>query len=266
MKNIIKRTAALALAALLLFVGLPAQEVMAADSAPLHTDVKVTGKNDNQSVTYALSLKKTTVTDGRIAIVYDPAVLQICADVEFNRFNDYDLNEDYADENGKGLCVAFVNDAPRSTSGTLAAIKFNVKKGIKGQETTIFTKVYGLNNEDKEVVPETTLEDTVKVGRGELSKPQLKSLQQTVLGVNVTWTKDANADGYVVYRSTSKNGKFTEVATTSTLTNYWDVLVLNNQTYFYKVKAFQGKGSNRVYSEESNVLSIKVKKFFGIFG
>ena len=265
MKNILKRTAALALAALLLFVGLPAQEVMAADSAPLHTDVVVTGKNDNQKVTYKLSLKRTTVSDGRIAIVYDPEVLDICADVEFNRFNDYDLNEDYADENGKGLCVAFVNDAPRSTSGTLAAIQFKVKKGVKSQETTIYTKVYGLNNEDKEVIPESTLEDTVKVGRGELSKPKLKSLQQTVLGVNVSWSKDENADGYVVYRSTSKNGKYTEIMTT-TGTNYWDVLLLNNQTYFYKVKAFQGKGSNRVYSEESNVLSIKVKKFFGIFG
>lgn len=265
MKNILKRTATLLLAALLLFVGLPAQEVMAADSAPLYTDVKVTGKNDNQKVTYKLSMKKTTVTDGRIAIVYDPAVLDICADLEFNRFNDYDLNDDYADENGKGLCVAFVNDAPRSTSGTLAAVQFKVKKGVKGQETTIYTKVYGLNNEDTEVVPETTLEDKVTVGRGELSKPQLKSLQQTVLGVNVTWSKDANADGYVVYRSTSKNGKYTEIAST-TATNYWDVTVRNNQTYFYKVKAFQGKGSDRVYSEESNVLSIKVKKFFGIFG
>ena len=266
MKNILKRTAALVLAALLLVVGLPAQQVFAADNAPLRTDVRVTGKNDNQKVTYTLSLKRTTVTDGRIAVVFDPEVLEIAGDLEFDRFNDYDLNSEYSDANGRGLCVAFVNDAPRSTSGTLIGILFNVKKGVTGQDTVIKTEVFDLNNEDTEIITrETVLEDTIHVGRGELATPKAKSVQQTLLGVNVTWSKDENADGYVVLRSTSKNGQYTEIATT-TATNYWDVSLRNNQTYFYKVKAFQGKGSGRVYSEESNVLSIKVKKFFGIFG
>ena len=30
---------------------------------------------------------------------------------------------------------------------------------------------------------------------------------------------------------------------------------------FYKIKSYQGSGANRVYSEESDVMSIKVKKF-----
>ena len=265
MKNVLKRMAVLVLTALILFAALPAQKVLAADSAPLRTNVTVTGKNDSQKVSYTLTLSKTTLTDGRIAVLYDPEVLELTKDVEYNRFVDYDLNEEYTDDNGKGIAVAFVNDAPRATSGTLITMQFNVKKGIAKQDTVISTKVFGLNNEDTEVLSATVLEDTLSVGREALAKPQLKGLTQTVLGVSVTWSKDANADGYIVYRSTSKDGKYIKLTTTSA-TNFWDASVYNNTTYYYKVQSYQGKGSEKVLSEESNVLSIKVKKFFGIFG
>lgn len=266
MKNILKRTATVFLAALLLFTGLPAQKVEAAKNSPLYTSVTVTGKNDSQKVFYTLTLSKTKVTDGHIAVVYDPEVLEVAADIEIDRFDDYDLNSDYTDATGKGLAVAFVNDSSKTTSGALIGIKFNVKKGAAAQDTVITTRVFDLNNEETELIPvETDITDTVKVGRAELVKPTLKPLNQTLLGVNVTWSKDKNADGYIVYRSTSKDGKYTEIATT-TATSFWDVALQNNKTYYYKVKAFQGKGSERVFSEESNVLSIKVKKLLGIFG
>ena len=265
MKNVLKRIAVIVLTALILFAGLPAQKVLAADGAPLKTTVKVTGKNDSQKVSYTLTLSKTTLTDGHIAVLYDPEVLELTKDIEYNRFVDYDLNEEYEDENGSGIAVAFVNDAPRATSGTLITMQFNVKKGAAQQDSVITTKVFGLNNEDTEVLPSTVLEDTVSVGRAKLAKPQLKALSQTVLGVNVAWSRDENADGYVVYRSTSKDGKFVQIATT-TSTSYWDTSVSNNKTYYYKVAAYQGKGADRVLSEESDALSIKVKKFFGLFG
>ena len=144
-------------------------------------------------------------------------------------------------------------------------VQFNVKKGLKSQKTTISTKVFGINNEDTEVVAETVLDDAVEVGLKDLKKPTINKLNQTILGVYLSWTKDANADGYVIYRSTSKNGNYTKIATVSGLNSYWDVLVANNKTYYYKVVSYQGSGNSRVYSQESAPVSIKVKKFFGLF-
>ena len=144
-------------------------------------------------------------------------------------------------------------------------VQFAAKKGLASQKTTIGTKVFGINNEDAAVVEETVLEDVVEVGRPKLAKPVINSVSQTILGVFVNWKKDANADGYVIYRSTSKNGCYTKIATVSGLYSYYDLFVANNKTYYYKVVSFQGSGKDRVYSEESAPVSIKVKKFFGFF-
>ena len=86
------------------------------------------------------------------------------------------------------------------------------------------------------------------------------SLFKLALTVKSVGNKDRNADGYVIYRSTSKDGKYTQIGM-STGGSYWDIFVKNNTTYYYKIKSYQGSGANRVYSEESDVMSIKVKKF-----
>ena len=254
MKNILKRTATAFLAALLLFTGLPAQKVEAAKSAPLSTSVTVTGKNDSQKVFYTLTLSKTKVTDGHIAVVYDPEVLEVAADIEIDRFDDYDLNSDYEDATGKGIAVAFVNDAPRNTAGTLVAIKFNVKKGAAAQDTVITTRVFDLNNEEKELIPvETDLTDTVKVGRAELAKPNLKSLNQTLLGVNVTWSKDTNADGYVLYRSNKKKSGYKKINTVKGK-NKLTVKTKKNHKYYYYVRAYKIINGRKVLSKRSNII------------
>ena len=144
-------------------------------------------------------------------------------------------------------------------------VQFTVKAGLKAQDTTIKTKILGLNNEATDVVAATDMEDAVSVGRPTLSTPKINGISQTILGVYVKWSKDANADGYVVYRSTSKDGKYSKIATVSGLNGFWDFTVANNKTYYYKVVSYQGSGKTRVYSEESAPVSIKGKKFFGWF-
>lgn len=265
MNKNLKRAVVLGMAAITLLTGVPATPVLAAEKTPVHTSVQSTGKGDSQKITVKVTLDKTTVTDGRVAVEYDPSVLELKNDSEGIKFSDVDVNKSYVDGDSKGVAYAFVGDAPKAVSGTLMTVQFAVKAGLDAQETKIGTKVYGINNEDEAVVEETLLEDAVEVGRPQLKKPTINSVSQTLLGVYVKWTKDANADGYVVYRSTSKNGKYTKIATVSGLSSYYDILVSNNKTYYYKVVSYQGSGKNRVYSEESAPVSIKVKKFFGLF-
>ena len=260
MKKIIKKVAVLVLTAVLTVAALPAVSVQAADQSPLHTKVTTAGKGDNLKITYQLTLDKTVLSDGQIAILYDAEVLTLTKDSEANLFTEKDVNKKYTQGGKQGLSIAFINDNAKAVSGTVATLKFDVKAGLDSQDTLIQTQVFGLNNEDEEVLSNVVLEDAVTVGRSGLAKPALNKLSQTLIGVNVEWTKDAEADGYEVYRSTSPKGGFSKIATVRG-DHYWDVLLLNGKTYYYKVKAYRGKGANREYSDESQTLSIKVKKF-----
>ena len=266
MNKNLKRAVVLGMTAITLLTGIPATPVKAAEAKPLHTSVQKSGDGDSQKVTYKVTLDKTTVTDGRVAVEYDPAVLELKSDSEGIKFADADVNKDFVDGDSKGVAYAFVGEAPKTVNGTLMTVQFAVKSGVKAQKTTIGTKVYGINNEDTTVVEESVLEDVVEVGRKALVKPSINGLYQALISVHINWTKDNNADGYVIYRSTSKNGKYTQIATVGKYSNYLDATVANNKTYYYKIVAFQGSGKDRVYSQESDVKSIKVKKFFGLFG
>lgn len=260
MNKLLKRVTALVLGAVLAVTAVPALNVQAADATPLHTVVTTTGKGDDLKITYKLNLDKTVLSDGQIAIYYDADVLKLTKDSEANLFSEKDVNKNYVSGDNKGIAIAFLNDAPKKTGGTVATLTFSVKAGLKEQETVISTQVFGLNNEENAVLADTLLTDSVKVGNPALGQPQLKGLDQTLIGVNVTWKKLKGADGYELYRATSANGKFSKVATVRDQ-DYWDVLIANKKTYYYKIRAYQGSGKNRVYSEFSDVKSIKVQKF-----
>ena len=260
MNKIVKRVIVLVLTALVVIGSIPAATVYAADKEVAHTDVTTSGKGDKLKVTYTFSLDKVNVTDGRVAVFYDPAALTLNSDSEKGGFAESDVNKEITDGDYKGLSFAFVNDAPKSVKGDIVTLKFNAVKGAPYGDYVIRTVIYSLNNEDEVILANEVLEDTVTVGVGDLKKPNLKSLDQTLIGVNVVWDKDANADGYIVYRSSSENGTYTTVGTSSG-SSFWDILVLNNHTYYYKIRSYQGSGKNRVYSDYSDVLSIKVAKF-----
>ena len=260
MNKLLKKAAALVLGAVMAVTVIPALPVQAADAAPLHTVVTTTGKGDDLKITYKLNLDKTVLSDGRVAIYYDENVLKLTKDSEANLFSEKDVNKKFVSGENKGIAIAFLNDAPKKTGGTVATLTFGVKAGLAEQETVISTQVFGLNNEENAVLADTLLTDSVKVGKPALEKPQMKSLNQTLIGVNVTWKKLSGAEGYEVYRATSANGSYSKIATVRDQ-DYWDVLIANKKTYYYKVRAYQGSGKNRVYSEFSDVKSIKVQKF-----
>ena len=71
----------------------------------------------------------------------------------------------------------------------------------------------------------------------------------------------ASASGYEVYRSTSKNGKYTLVKTInkrSTVT-YVNKKLKSNKTYYYKVRAFKSSKGVKTYGSYSSAKKIKVK-------
>jgi hypothetical protein len=77
----------------------------------------------------------------------------------------------------------------------------------------------------------------------------------------VTWNKVTKADGYVVYRSTSKNGTYKAVATVKggSKTSYTDSKLTSGKTYYYKVAAYKTIDKKNVEGSKSAAKSVKVK-------
>jgi hypothetical protein len=259
----LKRGVVLGLTAVVLLTGIPVHTAKAADVAPLHTNVTVSGKDKKQTVTYDLSFDAITVTDGRVAVKYDADVLELTAASDKVNYDFEDLNKDFVDEDGKGVSFAFVNGKARNRSGKVLHVKFAVKDWNKAYDTVIKTEVFGLNNDEEEVVSATVIEDAFTVGRNKPVTPKDVTAVEELGGVRIKWAKDENADGYIVYRATSEDGKYTKVGTTKS-DSMLNLFVSKNKDYYYKVVAYQD-GQPTYYSEESAPVKVTVTKILGIF-
>ncbi|MDE6025486.1 MAG: hypothetical protein K2G45_08540 [Lachnospiraceae bacterium] len=103
----------------------------------------------------------------------------------------------------------------------------------------------------------------VKTYTHKLGKTKIKSATNSAAKkATITWGKVSYASNYIVYRATSKNGKYKKVATVKNgKTTYTDKKLKKGTTYYYKVKA---TGKNAAGLTVSSVLSVsksvKIKK------
>ena len=74
----------------------------------------------------------------------------------------------------------------------------------------------------------------------------------------ITWDKVSGAKGYYVYYSTSKDGSYTKIATTSK-TSYTKTGLKANKVYYYKVKAYYDTAKSTYDSSYSSVASGRTK-------
>lgn len=77
-----------------------------------------------------------------------------------------------------------------------------------------------------------------------LKETSITSVQAADNTMNLKWKKVSNADGYQIYRSTSKNGSYKKVADVkgATKVKYKDTGLAYGKTYYYKVRAYRNKG------------------------
>lgn len=77
--------------------------------------------------------------------------------------------------------------------------------------------------------------------------------------VTISFGKVANANGYVIYRSTKKSGKYKKVATLKAKTTKKVFKGVKKGTYYYKVKAFRTVSGKKTYTSYSAIKKVKVK-------
>lgn len=91
-----------------------------------------------------------------------------------------------------------------------------------------------------------------------LSPFNVKVTKKTSKSLKISWKKVSGATGYDVYRATSKNGKYTKVATTKSV-SYVNKKLKSKKTYYYKVRAYKTVKGKKYYGSYSTIVSKKLK-------
>ncbi len=97
---------------------------------------------------------------------------------------------------------------------------------------------------------------TLKAEFAKIGKPYLKISVAGHDSIILTWGAVAGAVEYEVYRTASRYGQYTQIATT-TGTGYTDVGLTTDITYYYKVRAICLAGGTATYGSHSSVRSAK---------
>lgn len=123
-------------------------------------------------------------------------------------------------------------------TGKTYAYKVRAYRLVNGQ------KVYGSYSAKKSIRPVP-------------SKPALK-VKAGKRKAAAKWSKVSGADKYVLYRSTSKNGKYIKASIT-VKNKYTDTGLKKGKRYYYKVRAYKVVDGKKVYGKTSQLKTVKVK-------
>ena len=94
------------------------------------------------------------------------------------------------------------------------------------------------------------------------SKPSLSLKKSSSAAVKLSWDRNTAADGYCIYRSTSKSGSYKKVKTISknNIVTWSDKKIKGGKTYYYKMRSYVKASTGNTYSGYSKVLRVKVPK------
>ena len=98
--------------------------------------------------------------------------------------------------------------------------------------------------------------DELAAGDVKAIKPEdFKAASYSYTKIKCSWEKIAGVDGYIVYRGTSKNGKYEKVWTVEDpeKTSYINTNRTTGKTYFYKLRAYAKSDGKTVYTKYSDI-------------
>ena len=122
----------------------------------------------------------------------------------------------------------------------------NLKKMAEAEAAAIAV-YYGLSKEGSSTIP--------------LKKPSLRIYNTDYRTLTLKWGKSVGAQGYVIYRSRTKNGTYKRVKTVksgSTL-KFINRKLTCGTTYYYKIRAYRKFEGTTRYSNDSAVKAMKVR-------
>lgn len=118
----------------------------------------------------------------------------------------------------------------------------------------IFNKTYYYKIKAKNV--KSSVCSSVKSCKTALKKPVLKVTKVNATTKKVSWEKITGAQGYKIYRASSKHGKYELVKNVrkESITTWKSKGLKKNKAYYYKVKAYRIVKGKTIYSKTSTAV------------
>jgi hypothetical protein len=133
---------------------------------------------------------------------------------------------------------------------------YKIKKLSAGKKYTYYVCAYKKSGSKKIASAKKSCSFVTKPKT--VTKVKVKT--KTKKSVTVSWKKNSSATGYIVYMSTSKNGKYKKVAQT-TKSSITIKKLKKNKKYYFKIKSYKKvKGKKIVYSNLTKAVKGKTKK------
>ena len=90
---------------------------------------------------------------------------------------------------------------------------------------------------------------------------KITSISSKSKKATMKWKKVSGVNGYEIYMSTSKNGKYSKVKTITKAktVKYTKSSLKKNKKYYFKVRAYKTVNGKKIYSSFSSVKTIKIK-------
>ena len=95
------------------------------------------------------------------------------------------------------------------------------------------------------------------VFKAKVSKVKAKAKKGSI---RVSWKKHEKADGYIIYRAESKYGVYDEFdVVTKEKKSYRDIYSVKGRKFYYKIRPFKNKGTERILGNISKKVVVKAK-------
>ena len=152
-----------------------------------------------------------------------------------------------------------VRKGPSTNYTSLGVLKVGQKVEILGTDSATGWYKIKYNNGYGYVSNKYLKIDSSNQQSTTLSKPTIKTSSNSYNSNKITWSKLNNADGYEIYRSTSKSGTYKSIKsiTNGSTVSYTDKSLATGTTYYYKVRAYRTVDKKKVYSSYSSIASAK---------
>lgn len=99
----------------------------------------------------------------------------------------------------------------------------------------------------------------IKCAARKIKNPKITGVRWKKGRVRITWSKNEDATGYMIYKSSSKNGTYSkvkEIKKTSQIA-WKDRNVKKKEKYYYKVRAYRTVSGKKIYSKYSKPVGFK---------
>lgn len=108
-------------------------------------------------------------------------------------------------------------------------------------------------------------QSAVRAQKKTVAAPTVTKVSASANAVKLTWKKVKGASGYIVYRSSSENGKYKKIAKVkkASATSYRNTNLSSSKTYYYKVKAYRTVKKKNYAGSASVATAATTKKFEG---